>query len=220
MASFDNETKEAKVSANTSMGAFAKNLPESEGRNTFYVTTAIAYMNGIPHIGHAYEFMTADAIARLHRFMGEDTFFVTGADEHGQKVEASAEKRGLAPLEHCNEYVAAFDVLNKRLCISIDDYVRTTEERHKKICKQLWNMCAQSDDIYLQAYDGWYNEREECYVTESDAAATEYKDPDSGVEYKRVSEETYFFKMSKYADRLIAHIEENPSFIGKSKSKV
>ena len=94
MASFTTDGGKDAVEVNTSMGTFARNLPESEGRQTFYITTAIAYMNGIPHIGHAYEFMTADAIARLHRFMGDDTYFVTGADEHGQKVEASAGKRG------------------------------------------------------------------------------------------------------------------------------
>ena len=183
-------------------------MPESDGRETFYVTTAIAYMNGFPHIGHAYEFISADAIARLHRMLGYDTFFLTGADEHGQKVEASAAKMGRAPQVHCDEYVSAFDKLNNVLGVSNDDYVRTTEERHKKTARKLWEMCAASDDIYLHNHEGWYNEREECFVTESDAALTDFKDPGTGVDYKRVSEETYFFRMSKYRERLIAHIEE------------
>ena len=194
------------------LGAFARNTVENEGREPFYLTTAIAYMNGYPHIGHAYEFVTSDIISRLHRMLGYDTYFLTGADEHGQKVEASARKMERSPIEHCNTYVAAFEDLNTKLGISNDDYIRTTQERHKKTCQKLWQICAKSDDIYLNYHEGWYNEREECYVTEMDAQASDYKDPGNGVPYKRVSEETYFFRMSKYADRLIAHIEENPTF--------
>ena len=195
------------------LGAFAKSMGgDGDNKETFYITTAIAYMNGNPHIGHAYEFITTDIIARLYRMHGFDTYFLTGADEHGQKVETSAAKMNRSPLEHCDAYVKSFELLNQKLKISNDDYIRTTEERHKATCRKLWEMCARSDDIYLNFHEGWYNEREECYVTDMDAAASDYKDPGTGLPYKRVSEETYFFKMSKYADRLIAHIEENPSF--------
>jgi methionyl-tRNA synthetase len=195
-----------------SLGALGTNFPESKGRETRYISTAIAYMNGYPHIGHAYEFISADALSRLNRVLGYDTWFVTGSDEHGQKVEAAAEKKGLPPKEHCDHYVSAFNVLLKSIGCSNDDYVRTTEERHKRVAQELWRRCAANDDIYLHYHEGWYNEREECYVTETDAAMTDYKDPGTGLEYKKVSEEAYFFRMSKYADRLIAYMEENPGF--------
>lgn len=194
------------------LGAFATSVAGEGTKEPFYITTAIAYMNGNPHIGHAYEFITTDIIARLHRVLGYDTFFLTGADEHGQKVETSAAKMDRSPIEHCDAYVKSFEDLNRKLKISNDDYIRTTQERHKATCRKLWEMCSKSDDIYLNFHEGWYNEREECYVTDLDAATSDYKDPGTGLPYKRVSEETYFFKMSKYANRLIAHIEENPSF--------
>ena len=202
-----------KRTSSDALGAFGTNLPESDGREPFYITTAIAYMNGYPHIGHAYEFISADTIARVHRLLGYDVFFLTGADEHGQKVEASAAKLGRPPQEHCNHYVQAFNELNRMLGISNDDYLRTTDERHKATARKLWEMCAASEDIYLHNHEGWYNEREECFVTETEAILSDYKDPGSGVPYKRVSEETYFFRMSKYASRLIAHIEEFPECI-------
>jgi methionyl-tRNA synthetase len=162
------------------LGAFAS-LPENEGKEPFYVTTAIAYMNGNPHIGHAYEFITSDIIARLHRMLGYDTYFLTGADEHGQKVETSAAKMNRSPQEQVDAYVANFETLNKKLKISNDDYIRTTQDRHKDTCRKLWEMCAKSDDIYLNFHEGWYNEREECYVTDMDAEATDFKDPGTGL---------------------------------------
>ena len=189
------------------------NITNSTGRETFYLTTAIAYMNGDPHIGHAYEVITSDAIVRLHRLLGYDTYFVTGADEHGQKVETSALKMNRTPQSHCDEYVSSFIELNKQLCISYDSYVRTTDECHKKVAQQLWNMCYKSDDIYMHYHEGWYNIREECFVAETEALLTNYKDPGTEQEYTRIKEETYFFRMSKYTERLIAHIDENPTFI-------
>ena len=194
------------------LGALGENLPESAGRETFFLSTAIAYMNGYPHIGHAYEFISADAIVRFKRVLGYDTFFCTGADEHGQKVEAAAEKKGLAPKEHCDHFVESFTVLLKSLGCSNDEYVRTTDPKHHKVSQKLWSMCAASDDIYLHYHEGWYNEREECYVTETDASLTDYKDPATGLDYKKIQEEAYFFRMSKYADRLIAHMEAHPEF--------
>ena len=193
-------------------GALAGNLPDHTTEK-YYITTAISYTNGNPHIGHAYEFITADALARYHRVLGYDTFFVTGTDEHGQKVAASAEKAGLDPLTHCDGYVNAFMDLDKKLKISYSDFVRTTEDRHVLTSQKLWEMCAENGDIYLGAYEGWYNEREEVFVTQADAEAAEFKDVGSGLPLKKVKEESYFFKMSNYADRLLAHIQENPSFI-------
>ena len=151
-------------------GALAANLPDRSNRK-FYLTTAIAYMNGYPHIGHAYEFITSDVIVRFHRVFGYDTFFLTGADEHGQKVAQSAEKAGLAPIEHCNIYANAFKALNERLCVSHSRYIRTTEAVHKQTAQKLWTICADAGDIYLDCYEGCYNEREEAFVNDSEAEA-------------------------------------------------
>lgn len=180
----------------------------------FYITTAINYTNGAAHIGHAYEGATADVIARFHRLSGDrPAYFVTGSDEHGQKIANTAADQGKQPLEICNKYVNGFKVLNQRILMSFDDYIRTTSDRHKRTARELWKRCHDAGDIYLDKYSGWYNIREETFVTDSDAAASEYKDPTSGVPLKKVEEESYFFRMSKYHDRLVKHIEENPEFI-------
>jgi len=194
-------------------GALCRNLPGADGTKPYYITTAIAYTNGYPHMGHAYEFLTADVLARYHRAMGCDTFFLTGSDEHGQKVAAAAEATGNTPLAHCDIYVNAFKALNQRLAVSCDDYQRTTDPAHEETARQLWLKCAASGDIYLDTYEGWYNEREEVFVPEAEAKEANFLDPGSGLPLKRVSEESYFFRMSKYVDRLLAHIEACPSFI-------
>ena len=165
-------------------------------------------MNGAPHIGHAYEVVSADMLARLHRLLGFSTFFLTGADEHGQKVQRSAIEQGRTPQQHCDEYVALFKQLNARLGVSNDHYVRTTHESHKKTAQQMWLMCAQNNDIYLRDHEGYYNEREECFVTDLEAELTQFKDPVSLKPYKRVSEQAYFFAMSKYKDSIIKYIEQ------------
>lgn len=194
-------------------GTAASNLPGHLGE-TYYITTAIAYTNGYPHMGHAYEFLSTDALARYHRILGYDTFFLTGADEHGQKVASSAEKLGREPKVHCDVYVDAFKALCQKLCVKYDGYVRTTDVYHKDQAKKLWKRCADAGDIYLDRYEGWYNEREETFITETEALETDYKDTGSGLPLKKVTEESYFFRMSKYLDRLLQYIEiENPTFI-------
>lgn len=195
-------------------GAIANNLPDST-QEPYYLTTAISYTNGNPHIGHAYEFMTADIIVRYHRILGKKTFFLTGTDEHGQKVAASAEKAGVTPYDHCTRYVKAFKDLDRLLLVSYSDFIRTTDAYHELTSQNLWKLCASPlvNDIYLDSYEGWYNEREEVFVTQAEAEATNFNDPGSGVPLKRVTEESYFFRMSKYSDRLLAFIQENPEFI-------
>ena len=178
----------------------------------FYVTTAINYTNGPPHMGHAYEAVTTDILARYHRKCGRDVFFLTGADEHGQKVEQSASKMGRTPQEHADEYAAGFMALNKRLGISNDYYVRTSSKRHEEQVRKMWCKVRNVGDIYLTTYEGWYNVYEEQYVTETEAAATDFKD-EHGRPYEKKCEESYFFRMSKYQERLIAHIKENPEFV-------
>jgi methionyl-tRNA synthetase len=168
-------------------------------------------------MGHAYEATTSDVIARYQRSLrsaNHGVYFVTGSDEHGQKIAEAAERENVTPIEICNKYVTGFQVLNQRLLISNDDYIRTTSARHKRTAQELWLRCAAAGDIYLDTYTGWYNVREETFVTETDAALNNYTDPVSGLPYKRVEEESYFFRMSAYKDRLIQYIEiDNPNFI-------
>jgi len=183
-------------------------------KDSFYLTTAINYTNGPAHMGHAYEATTSDAISRFARLKGAGpVYFLTGADEHGQKIANTAADEGKQPIEICDKYVTGFKCLNQRVLITNDDYVRTTSARHKRTAQELWNKCHQNGDIYLDEYSGWYNIREETFVTESDAALSDFKDTTSGLPLKRVEEKSYFFKMSAYQTRLINYIEENPNFI-------
>ena len=178
----------------------------------FYITTAINYTNGPPHMGHAYEAVTTDVLARYHRRAGRDVFFLTGADEHGQKVEQSAAKMGRTPQAHADEYAAGFQALNARLGISNDYYVRTSSKMHEDQVRTLWRRVRDVGDIYLTTYEGWYNVHEEQYVTDTEAATSDYKDQ-YGRPFEKKCEESYFFRMSKYQDRLIEHIKANPAFI-------
>jgi len=194
-----------------------RGIAEAQPGTSFYITTAINYSNGAPHIGHAYEAATSDVIARHQRLTAKEAhpvYFVTGSDEHGQKIAEQAAKEEMEPIEVCDKYVAGFKVLNQRLRVTNDDYVRTTSDRHKRTAKELWNRCHAAGDIYLDTYQGWYNVREETFVTETEAQQNDYKDPVSGLPYRQVEEESYFFKMSKYKERLIQYIEvDNPDFI-------
>jgi methionyl-tRNA synthetase len=190
-------------------------IQEAEETNSgFYITTAINYTNGPAHMGHAYEAATTDVIARFHRLTGDrPTYFCTGADEHGQKIANTAAELGKEPIEICDKYVTGFQVLNQRALISYDDYIRTTSARHKRTAQELWKRCDKAGDIYLDTYSGWYNIREETFVTESEATLCDFKDPTSGAPLKQVEEASYFFKMSKYNKQLIKYIEDNPEFI-------
>ena len=179
----------------------------------FSVTTAINYANGAPHMGHAYESVSTDVLARYHRSYGRRVLFQTGSDEHGQKIAEAAEEKGMAPLAFVDGYVEAFRELNARLDVSNDVYNRTTSDVHKKACAELFRRSRDNGDIYLDTYEGWYNVREETFVTESEAKATEYKDPVSGKDLKKMKEESYFFKQSRYQKQLIEHIQANPEFI-------
>ncbi|OQR84558.1 methionyl-tRNA synthetase [Achlya hypogyna] len=180
---------------------------------SFYITTAIHYSNGMPHIGHAYENVTADVIARYHRTYGRDVRFLTGTDEHGQKIAQTAEAQGMTPIQLCDKYSGLFQQLTKDLNMSNDDFIRTTSDRHKKFCQYIFARAQANGDIYKGTYEGWYNVREETFVTENEAALTNYKDPTSGLDLKKMQEESYFFKMSKYQQRLIDHFHAHPEFL-------
>lgn len=182
----------------------------------FYITTAISYPNGAPHIGHAYEALATDAIARFHRLDGEDVYFLTGTDEHGLKMKQTAAKAGLAPRELADRNAALFKKLVAALNCSNDDFIRTTEPRHYRSSEEIWRRMEASGDIYKDSYSGWYSVRDEAYYAESE---TEVR-PDNirygpqGTPVEWVEEESYFFRLSAYQDRLLALYEAHPNFIG------
>ncbi|MFQ5585281.1 MAG: methionine--tRNA ligase [Thermodesulfobacteriota bacterium] len=177
----------------------------------FYVTTPIYYVNDIPHIGHAYTTIATDVIARYRRLKGDNLLFLTGTDEHGQKVEKSASGMGLKPIELADRVVERFKSLWEKLNISNDDFIRTTEKRHEEAVHHLWRVVKKKGDIYLGSYEDWYCTPCETFWTEKQLA--EGKCPDCGREVERLQEPSYFFRMSKYQERLLRHIEENPDFI-------
>lgn len=185
----------------------------------FYITTAINYTNGSPHFGHAYEAVVADCLARYHRICGENVFFLTGTDEHGQKIADTAanQKPKLTPLELCDKYVAEFQSLNDGLNISNDFYIRTTMDKHEACAKNIWIRCAENDDIYMGRYEGWYSKREERFVTEFEAQSMNLMDGTTPL--IKTSESSYFFKLSKYHDRIVQHITNNPDFIFPSEKR-
>lgn len=178
----------------------------------FYVTTAIAYLNGSPHVGHAYEFLSADIIHRYHKLAGRTTLFLTGADEHGQKVENTAAKQNKTPKQLCDENVLKFQKLNESLSLGDHLYFRTTDAAHYKFAQWIWTRVRDRGDIYKSNYSGWYNVKEETFVTERDAEAHGFKDPATGIAYERRDEECYFFRMSKYHSRVL-ELVKNSTFL-------
>ena len=174
---------------------------------TFYITTPIYYVNDIPHIGHAYTTILADVLSRYQKQIGNDSFFLTGVDEHGQKVQEAAKKRGMNPLQHCDEMAKRFTSLWQELHISNDDFIRTTEQRHQKVVKKILNIVNDAGDIYADEYEGLYSISEERFITEKESESGQFRD------IKKLKEKNYFFKMSKYQDQLIDHINNNPKFI-------
>ena len=193
----------------------------AETKPTFYVTTPIYYPSGKLTIGNSYTTIAADVIARYKRLMGFDVFFLTGTDEHGLKLEQKAAEKHLAPQEYVDGMAKDIKALWQTLEISNDKFIRTTDEYHVKAVQKIFDKLLAQGDIYLGKYEGWYSVSDEEYFTESQLAEV-YKDDDgnviggkapSGHEVQRVAEETYKFKMSKYADRLLAYYEEHPDFI-------
>ena len=178
---------------------------------TFYVTTPIYYVNDVPHIGHAYTTLAADVLARYKRLKGFEVFFLTGTDEHGQKVEKAANTAGETPLELADRVMKRFQSLWDKLEISNTDFIRTTQERHKKGVAALFERVLAKGDIYLGEYEDWYCTPCETFWTETQLI--DYKCPDCNRPTEKLKEESYFFRMSKYQDALLAHIEANPDFI-------
>jgi len=178
---------------------------------TFYITRAIDYPNGKPHLGHAYEFVVADAIARWHRLAGEDVHFLCGTDEHGQKIEKAAKAAGKEPQQFVDETVPAFKELAKALDVTNDDFIRTSEPRHVKAVQEIFEKLLKQGDIYKGSYEGLYCTGCEAFYTEKDLI--EGKCPIHKRELESVKEESYFFRLSKFQDWLVSHIESHPDFI-------
>lgn len=181
-------------------------------KNTFYLTTPIYYPSGNLHIGHAYTTVAGDAMARYKRMRGFDVMYLTGTDEHGQKIQEKAEEKGLTPKQYVDEMVAGIKDLWSKLDISYDDFIRTTDERHTVVVAKIFEQLLAQGDIYLGEYEGWYCTPCESYFTELQLTE-EGNCPDCGRPVQKVKEESYFFKVSKYADRLLQYYEENPGFI-------
>jgi methionyl-tRNA synthetase len=178
---------------------------------TFYLTTPIYYPSGNLHIGHAYTTVAGDAMARYKRMRGFDVMYLTGTDEHGQKIQRKAEEKGISPQQYVDEIVDGIKDLWEKLDISYNDFIRTTDERHKQIVEKIFARLLEQGDIYLDKYEGWYCTPCESFYT--DRQLVEGNCPDCGRGVEIVKEESYFFKMSKYVDRLLQYYEENPEFI-------
>ena len=181
----------------------------------YYITTPIYYPSGKPHIGHAYSSIISDVFARFKKIDGYNVHFLTGTDEHGLKIQRASEENKMKPLEFCNKISKTFKNLSKILNLSNTDFIRTTEDRHKKAVQHLWKELEKSGDIYLSKYSGWYSVSDEAFYNEDEI---ETKDGDkvsvnSGSRVEWVEEESYFFKLSKWQDKLLDYYEKNPNFI-------
>ncbi|MGG1515285.1 methionine--tRNA ligase [Paenibacillus oryzisoli] len=183
----------------------------SDKQKTFYITTPIYYPSDKLHIGHAYSTVAGDAMARYKRLRGYDVRYLTGTDEHGQKIERKAQEKGTTPQKFVDDIVAGIKELWAKLDISYDDFIRTTEDRHKQAVSKIFQKLLDQGDIYLGEYEGWYCIPDESFFLES--KLVDGKCPDCGRPVEKMKEQTYFFRMSKYADRLVQYYEENPEFI-------
>jgi methionyl-tRNA synthetase len=179
----------------------------------FYITTPIYYPNGEPHLGHVYTTLAVDTIARFHRLRGDDTFFLTGTDEHGLKMAKEAAEQNIEPGVLADRYAAVFKQLWTELGVTNDDFIRTTEPRHKEAVQEIVRKMVATGDLYPGTYEGWYDVGQEEFVTETEAKAHEYKSKVSGKPLVKHAEKSYFFRLTKYAPRVLAHIEQNPNFI-------
>jgi methionyl-tRNA synthetase len=186
-------------------------MSDNENKNTFYITTPIYYVNDDPHIGHAYTTILADVLARYRRADGQDVFFLTGLDEHGQKVQQAADARGIDPQEHCDDMAPRFIHLWEKLHIEYDDFIRTTELRHEKVVRDVLKIVFDAGDIYFDEYGGFYCVGCERFYTEKELE--DGKCPQHQTELKYITEKNYFFRMSKYQDQLVRYINDHPEFL-------
>ncbi|MHC2438016.1 methionine--tRNA ligase [Bradyrhizobium sp. USDA 4451] len=190
--------------------------PAADRGNIYYITTAIAYPNGQPHIGHAYEAIATDALARFQRLDGKDVFFLTGTDEHGQKMIQTAQGEGMTPHDLATRNAARFKEMDERLNVSFDRFIRTSEPAHHKSVQEIWRRMQDNGDIYIDTYAGWYSVRDEAYYAEDETTVGEdnVRRGPQGTPVEWVEEKSYFFKLSAYQDRLLQLYESQPDFIG------
>jgi methionyl-tRNA synthetase len=222
-----NVTGKTSVAGKSTRGGIAaKKTPRitkspSAERKSFYITTAIAYPNGVPHIGHAYEAIATDALARFQRLDGKDVFFLTGTDEHGLKMVQTAELEKLPTLEVATRNALRFKEMDERLNVSFDRFIRTTEEQHHRSSQAIWQRMAANGDIYLDSYAGWYSVREEAYYAEDETVLGDdnVRRGPQGTPVEWVEEKSYFFKLSGYQDKLLALYTAQPDFIGPDSRK-
>lgn len=179
----------------------------------YYITTPIYYVNDVPHIGHAYTTIAADIMARYQRLNGREVFFLTGTDEHGQKIENTAAENGETPIELADRVVVRFQELWKVLNISNSDFIRTTEQRHKSAVNEIYRKILEKGDIYLGEYEGWYNVGEESFITGTQLEEINKLPEDKRPKIDKIKEQSYFFRLSDYQDRLLQFYKENPGFI-------
>jgi len=179
---------------------------------TFYLTTAIDYVNGHPHLGHAYEKVVTDAICRVHQSMGEATFFLTGLDEHGQKVQKAASEQGMDPQDYCDGLAESWSAFVDRLGLCHDDFIRTTQERHKDVVGKLLERLHAEGHFYKATYQGYYSAKQETFLTEKDRREDGSFDPIYG-DVAELLEENYYFKLGRHQEWLIDHIEKHPDFV-------
>lgn len=187
--------------------------PHAPTPDTFYVTTPIYYVNDKPHLGHVYTTMVADVVARHHRLRGDDVFFLTGVDEHAAKVSEKAAELGLSPQQWADQNAAAFRDVFQKLRMTHDDFVRTSEDRHKRKVTEYVAALLKSGDVYPGDYEGWYDAGQEEYVPENKAKESDYKSPVNGKPLIRKKEKNYFFRLSAYRQAILDHIAANPTFV-------
>src|SRR3954453_10966949 len=193
----------------------------SLSREKFYITTAIVYPNGAPHIGHAYEAIATDVLARFHKLDGKDLFFLTGTDEHGQKMIQTAQKEGISPFELATRNAGLLRKLDEKLNVAFSRFIRTSEEQHHRSVQEVWRRMAENGDIYPSTYSGWYSVVDEAYYAEDETVLGDdnIRRGPQGTQVEWVEEKSYFFRLSPYQDRLFGLFETQPDFIGPDSSR-
>lgn len=207
--------KAAKSASPKAVASGASMAERASKNGPYYITTAISYPNGVPHIGHAYEVIATDTIARFMRLDGYDVYFLTGTDEHGQKIQQTAAKEGLSARELLDRNVPRFRAMVERMNCSNDDFIRTTEKRHHESSAAIWERMAKNGDVYLSKYSGWYSVRDEAFYDEKETTVGEDKVRRSpqGTPVEWVEEESYFFKLSAYQQKLLDLYAKHPDFV-------
>lgn len=207
--------KAAKSASPKAVASGASKAERASKNGPYYITTAISYPNGVPHIGHAYEVIATDTIARFMRLDGYDVYFLTGTDEHGQKIQQTAAKEGLSTRELLDRNVPRFRAMVERMNCSNNDFIRTTEKRHHESSAAIWERMAKNGDVYLSKYSGWYSVRDEAFYDEKETTVGEDKVRRSpqGTPVEWVEEESYFFKLSAYQQKLLDLYAEHPDFV-------